>query len=145
MDIRGIIKRKDIEMVDGTCTVADAIGKMTDRNVGSLIVKRTNPNEPYGIVTRQDVLFKVIGEGLDPNKVQVTEIMSSPVVILNNVDLDVRYAAKAMANAGVTNLVIFDGGDVYGFLSSTDIISAIRRELTIQSLQKKTEDVSGGC
>ncbi|NIP35416.1 MAG: CBS domain-containing protein [Thermoplasmata archaeon] len=145
MDIRGIIKRKDIEIVDATCTVGDAIAKMADRNVGSLIVRRTSPNEPYGIVTRQDVLFKVIAEGLDPDKVTVKDIMSSPVVILNNVDLDVRYAAKAMANAGVTNLVIFDGGDVYGFLSSTDIINAIRRELTIKSLSKKTEDVSGGC
>lgn len=145
MDIRGIIKRMDIEMIDGTSTAADAIAKMADRNIGSVIVRRTNPNEPYGIITRQDVLFKVIAEGLDPNKVSVTDIMSSPVVILNNVDLDVRYAAKAMANAKVTNLVIFDGGDVYGFLSSTDIINAIRRDLSIKSLQKRTEDISGAC
>ncbi len=135
----------DIEMVDGSCTVAEAIVKMADRKVGSVIVKRETPNEPYGIVTRQDVLFKVIAEGLDPNEVRASDIMSSPVVILNNVNLDVRYAAKAMSNAGVTNLVIFDGGDVYGFLSSTDIINAIHRELTINSLQKKAEDVSGGC
>jgi predicted transcriptional regulator len=145
MDIRGIIRRKDIEMIGGDCNADEAIAKMVDRNVGSVIVKRTSPNEPYGIVTRQDVLFKVIAEGLDPTKVNVREIMSSPVVILNNVDLEIQYAAKAMANAGVTNLVIFDGGDVYGFLSSTDIVNAIRRDLTIQSLQKKTEDVSGGC
>ncbi len=145
MDIRGIIKRLDIEMVEKECTAADAIAKMADRNVGSVIVKRGKPSEPYGIVTRQDILFKVIAEGLDPKKIKVTEIMTSPVVILNNVDLDVRYAAKAMANTGVTNLAIFDKGDFYGFLSSTDIINAVRRELTIKSLQKKSEDVSGGC
>jgi signal-transduction protein with cAMP-binding, CBS, and nucleotidyltransferase domain len=135
----------DIEMVDGDCTVADAISKMTDRNVGSVIVKRERATEPYGIVTRQDVLFKVIAEGMDPNELKAKDIMSSPVVILNNVDLDIRYAAKAMANSGVTNLAIFDGGDFYGFLSSTDIITAVQRELTIKSLQKKSEDVSGGC
>jgi signal-transduction protein with cAMP-binding, CBS, and nucleotidyltransferase domain len=145
LDIRGIIKRKDIELIDASCTAGDAIAKMADRNVGSVIVRRENPSEPYGIVTRQDILFKVIAKGLDPKKVKVAEIMSSPVVILNNVDLDVRYAAQAMANAGVTNLVIFDGGELYGFLSSTDIVNAIRRELTVRSLQKKTEDVSGGC
>ncbi len=145
MDIRGIIRRQDIEMIDGDCTAEDAIAKMVDRKVGSVIVKRTKPSEPYGIITRQDVLFKVIAEGLDPSKVTVRDIMSSPVVILNNVDLEVRYAAKAMANAGVTNLVIFDGGDVYGFLSSTDIVNAVRRDLTVRSLQKNSEDVSGGC
>ena len=101
-------------MIDGTSTVADAIAKMMDRNIGSAIVKRKARNEPYGIITREDVLFRVIAEGRDPRMVRATEIMSSPVVILNNVDLDVRYAAKAMANAGVSNLVIFDGGDVTG-------------------------------
>ena len=145
MNIQGIIKRQDIEMIDNTCNVADAIAKMVDRNVGSLIVKRLNPNEPYGIVTRADVLFKVIATGKDPREVVITEIMSSPVVILNNVNLDVKYAALAMANAGVSNLVIFDGGDVYGFLSSTDIITAVRKELVVKALNSKIDDISGGC
>jgi signal-transduction protein with cAMP-binding, CBS, and nucleotidyltransferase domain len=145
MDIRGIIRRQDIEIVANDCTAADAIAKMVDRNVGSVIVKRASPNEPYGILTRSDILFKVIAKGLDPNEVVVTEIMSSPVVILNNVDLDVKYAAQAMANADVTNLVIFDGGDVYGFLSSTDIITAVRKELVVKKLTSETDDVSGAC
>lgn len=145
MDIRGIIKRQNIELIDGTCTVADVIAKMTDRNVGSVIVKRRSSNEPYGIITRQDVLFKVVAMGIDPREIKAMEIMSSPVVILNNIDLDVKYAAKAMANAGVTNLVIFDGGDVYGFLSSTDIINAIRRELTVKALSANTKDIAGAC
>jgi len=132
-------------MVDGSCTVADIIAKMMDRNVGSVIVKRKNPNEPYGIVTKQDVLFKVIAEGSDPADMIASDIMSSPVVILNNVNLEVRYAAKAMANAGITNLAIFDGGDFYGFLSATDIINAVRRESTVRSLQNSSEDISGGC
>jgi len=145
VEIRDIIKRQDLEMIEASCTVADAIAKMADRNVGSLIVKRKSPNKPYGIITRQDVLFKVVAEGLDPKAVVVRDVMSSPVVILNNIELDVQYAAKAMANTRVTNLVIFDRGDLYGFLSSTDIINAVRRELTVKSLQQKTEDVSGGC
>jgi signal-transduction protein with cAMP-binding, CBS, and nucleotidyltransferase domain len=145
VDIRGIIKRQDIELIDGTCSVADVIAKISDRNVGSVIVRRRSRNEPYGIITRQDVLFKVVAEGLDPRKVKATDIMSSPVIILNNVDLDVKYAAKAMANAGVTNLVIFDGGDVYGFLSSTDIINAVRRDLTVKELSANTDDIAGAC
>ena len=145
MDIRGIIRRQDLEMIDADATAADAIAKMVQRNVGSVIVRRLTPNDPYGIITRSDVLFKVIAKGLDPKEVNVRDIMSSPVVILNNVDLDVKYAAQAMANAGVTNLVIFDGGDVYGFLSSTDIINAINKEILVSALTSSSEDVSGGC
>ena len=145
MDIRGIIRRQDLEIIENGSTVAKAIEKMVDRNVGSLIVRRPSPHDPYGIITKQDILFKVVAKGLDPSKVPVTDVMSSPVVILNNVDLDVKYAAQAMANAKVTNLVIFDGGDVFGFLSSSDIIDALRKQLTIDAITKKADIVSGGC
>ena len=132
-------------MIDTDASVTDAIQRMVNRNVGSLIVRRTDPSEPYGIVTRQDVLFKVIAAGLEPDQTMVKDIMTSPVVILNNINLDVRYAARAMANAGVTNIVVFDAGDVYGFLSSTDIINAMAKELVRRSLNTQSDDVSGGC
>jgi signal-transduction protein with cAMP-binding, CBS, and nucleotidyltransferase domain len=145
MDIREIIRRSDLEIISGDSMVDDAIERMVTRNVGSVIIKRGSEHEPYGIVTRQDVLFKVIAKGLDPREVRVTDIMSSPVIILNNINLDVKFAAQAMANADVTNLVIFNGGDVYGFLSSTDIIEAIHKELIVKALNRKSKDVSGGC
>ena len=132
-------------MIDTDASVTDAIQRMVNRNVGSLIVRRADPSEPYGIVTRQDILFKVIATGLDPDQTLVKDIMTSPVVILNNINLDVRYAARAMANAGVTNIVVFDAGDVYGFLSSTDIINAMASDLVRRSLNTQSDDVSGGC
>lgn len=145
MEIREIIKRQDLEIIDADASVADVINKMVNRNVGSIIVKRSSPNKPYGIVTRKDILFKVVANGLDPNEMNVREIMSSPVIILNNVNLEIQFAAQAMRNAGVTNLVIFDGGDVFGFLSSTDIIEAVAKELVVKKLTSRANDVSGGC
>ena len=145
MEIGGIIRRKDIEMVEHECTVADAVKRMVRRNVGSLIVKRREQSEAYGIITRQDVLFKVLAEGLDLHEVKVSEVMSTPVVILNNIHLDIRHAAKAMANAGVSNIVVFDAGDLYGFLSSTDIIEALANDIVRTSLNSQSNDVSGGC
>ena len=145
MEIREIIKRQDLEIIEGNASVADAIKKMVNRNVGSIIVKRSTPSKPYGIVTRQDILYKVVAKGLDPNALNIKDIMSSPVVILNNICLDIQYAAQAMENAGVTNLVIFDGGDVFGFLSSTDIIDAVAKDLVVKKLTSGANDVSGGC
>jgi predicted transcriptional regulator len=145
MEIGGIIRKKDIEQVERDCTVADAVKLMVRRNVGSLIVRRRESSEAYGIVTRQDILFKVLAKGLDLHKMKVKEIMSSPVVILNNIHLDIRHAAQAMANTGVTNIVVFDSGDLYGFLSSTDIVDAMAADLVRQSLNSQSNDVSGGC
>jgi predicted transcriptional regulator len=145
MEIGGIIRRKDIEMVEHDCTVADAVIRMVRRNVGSLIVKRREPSEAYGIITRQDVLFKVLAKDLDLHEVKVSDIMSTPVVILNNIHLDIVHAAQAMANTGVSNIVVFDRGDLYGFLSSTDIIEALANDLVRTSLNSQSDDVSGAC
>jgi predicted transcriptional regulator len=141
----GIIRRQELEMVDKDTSVAEAMKLMVNRNVGSLIVKRSNPKEAYGIVTRRDIIFQVVAEGLDPNAVQVSDIMSSPLVVLNNIHLDVQYAAKAMANSDVTKIVMFDSGDIYGFLSSSDIISALASEEIRKSLDSNSNDVSGAC
>lgn len=145
MEIREIIKRSDIEMLDKGKTVADAVRQMADRGVDRLIVRRANPNEPYGIITRTDVLYKVVAKGLDLGKVRVEDIMSSPLVILNNIHLDHRYAAQAMANAHVSTIAIFDKGDFYGLLTSSDLITAIARDLQRKALNKESSDVAGAC
>ena len=145
MEIKEILRRKHIEMVDRGTTVAEAVKRLASGNVSRLIVRRPGPNEPYGIVTRSDVIYKVLAKGLDPGEVVVDEIMSSPLVILNNIHLDVKYAAQAMANAGVSTIAIFDAGDFYGLLSSSDIINALATDLQRRSLDIHSDDVAGGC
>lgn len=137
MEIKDIIRRKEIETIEKDATVADAIGRLVTRNAESIIAKRSNPHDAYGMVTRRDILVKVIAKGLDPRKVKVTEIMTSPLVILNNIELDIRHAAQAMANAGVSTIVIFDKGDIYGSLSSDDIIGAVSKKLLREHLDSK--------
>ena len=137
MEIKDIIRRKEIDTIEKDATVADALGRLVTRDAESIIVKRSSPHDAYGIVTRRDVLVKVIARGLDPRKVKVTEVMTSPLVILNNVQLDIRHAAQAMANTGVSTIVIFDKGDIYGFLTSDDIIGAVSKQLLRQKLDSK--------
>ena len=137
VEIKDIIRRKEIDTIEKDATVADAIGRLVTRDAESIIVKRSNPHDAYGMVTRRDILVKVIAKGLDPRKVKVTEIMTSPLVILNNIELDVRHAAQAMANAGVSTIVIFDKGDIYGFLSADDIIGAMSKKLLREHLDSK--------
>ena len=145
MEIREVLRRKHIDMVDRGSTVAEAIKRMAGQHVGTVVVRRGLPSEPYGIVTRSDVLFKVTAKGLDPDTVLVDQIMSAPLVILNNIHLDIRYAAQTMANSRVSTVAIFDAGDFYGLLTSTDIINAQAMDLQRQALIRGSDDISGAC
>ena len=137
MEIKDIIRRHKINTIDKDATVADALGQLVTHDAESVIVKRSDVHDAYGMVTRRDILVKVIARGLDPRKVKVTEVMTSPLVILNNVQLDIRHAAQAMANTGVSTIVIFDKGDIYGFLTSDDIIGAVSKQLIREKLDSK--------
>ena len=57
------VMHKEVVYVDGKKTVADAIGLMREKKVSSLIVNRRGPEDAYGIVTRKDVVNKVVDPG----------------------------------------------------------------------------------
>lgn len=123
--LRSIVKEFKMTSIDATASAADAILKMTDSDTYSLLVPRQGPHDAYGIVTKKDIIFKVIAEGLDPRKMKVHDIMSKPLVILTNLDLDIRWVAKAMADSGVSTIAVFDRGDFYGFVTAKCILEAI--------------------
>ena len=123
--LRSIVKDFKMQSIDADATVADAIIKMTDKEAYALLVPRKDKHDAYGIVTKRDIIYKVVAEGIDPWKIKVNEIMSKPLVILTNLDLDICWVARSMADSGVSVIAVFDKGDFYGFVTSKCIIEAI--------------------
>ena len=123
--LRNIVKDFRMPSIDAKSSVADAICKMVQEEAYALLVPRQGPHDAYGIVTKRDIIYKVIAEEKDPRKVKVEEIMSKPLVILTNLDLDIRWVAKAMYDSNVSLIAVFEGGDFYGFVTSKCIVEAI--------------------
>ena len=110
--------------VDGKATVANAIKLMKDKKVSSLVVNRRDPGDAWGIMTRKDVVNKIIDPGKDPSSVKVFEIMTKPLVTVSP-GLKLKYCARLFHNTGVRRAVVFDGKDIVGMLSNTDIFNAV--------------------
>jgi signal-transduction protein with cAMP-binding, CBS, and nucleotidyltransferase domain len=123
--LRSIVKDFKMPSIDAKSSVADAICSMVQKETYALLVPRQGPHDAYGIVTKRDIVYKVIAEGIDPKKVKVEDIMSKPLVILTNLDLDIRWVAKAMYDSNVSLIAVFEGGDFYGFVTSKCIVEAI--------------------
>ena len=122
--LRSVVKDFKMPSISPTSSVADAIFQMTSKGAYALLVLRKNKNDAYGIVTKRDIVYRVIAEGRNPKRVKVNEIMSKPLVILTNLDLDIRWVAKAMADSGVSVIAVFDKGDFYGFVTAKGIMEA---------------------
>ena len=119
------VMSKNVVFVDGSKTVAVAIKMMRKEGVSSLVVKHRNQADAYGIVTRKDVVNKIVDPGRDPAKVKVYEIMTKPLVTVSP-GLALKYCARLMHHTGIRRAPVFDGKNIIGMLSNTDIFNAIQ-------------------
>jgi len=119
------VMTKDVLSIEGTATVADAVKMMREKKVSSLFVNRRGQEDAWGIVTRKDVVNKVVDPGQDPAAVKVFEIMSKPLITVSP-GLALKYCARLFNAAGIRRAPVFDGKDIIGILSNTDIFNAIQ-------------------
>lgn len=112
-----------VEKVSSKATAADAVKRMMELHITSLIVDKDSGDDSYGIVTRKDILDKVVAEGLEFGKVKVSRIMSKPVFTVHPDD-DIHGVAKLMTKMNVRRFPVHDGHDLVGLISNSDIFRA---------------------
>lgn len=110
--------RKEIVTINEETSVAEASKSMREKGEGCAIILRKGT--PVGIVTERDVTWKVAGNGLDPKRVQVSEIMSAPLVTIDP-DASLIEAAKIMEEHKIRRLAVAKKGILYGVLTAIDI------------------------
>jgi len=107
--------------VDVSNTAYDAVTKMLRRDVGSVVVKKDG--KVVGIITKGDVLRKAVKPGLDPKKVNAENVMSKPVVTVDQ-NATLEEASQLMAKKNVSKLPVLKDGELVGIITSSDIIRA---------------------
>jgi CBS domain-containing protein len=114
------IMTTDVVTISGSATVAEAVKIMKDKKLRALVVDRRSNNDPYGIVTETDIVYKIAAYGHDPKKMRVYEIMTKPCVVVNP-DLGVEYIARLFANTRIRRAPVIEG-KLLGIVSVTDIL-----------------------
>ena len=117
------LMHKGVETIAGSATVSEALKKMRERKVSSLLVERRDVGDAWGIVTKKDIVTKVIDPGptrRNLSNTKVHEIMSKPLVTVSP-GLAIKYCVRLMSHAGVTRAPVFDGKEPIGILSFTDV------------------------
>jgi len=129
----GQISRTQVDAARVNDTAKAAGQRMLSRNVGSLVVVDEN-DIPLGVLTDRDLALRVVGRGLDPNCVEVAEIMTSgPVTIAGQRPID--EALAMMRRHGVRRLVVLDGEErLLGVVSLDDVLVHLAEEMHQASL-----------
>ena len=114
------IMTQDVVTVSGSATVADAVKLMKERGLRALIVERRTENDPYGMVTETDIVYKVAAYGKDPKQMRVYEIMTKPCIVVPP-DLGVEYVARLFANTRIRRAPVIEG-TLLGIISVSDLM-----------------------
>jgi CBS domain-containing protein len=117
---RDIMHEKHIEM-DGLDTVKHALDAMKANKADVLIVKKRNENDAFGLVLLADIVKKVLAKDKSPNRVNLYEIMTKPVIPVEP-DLDVRYCARLFDQFGLSNAPVVENGQVIGIVSYDELV-----------------------
>jgi CBS domain-containing protein len=109
---------EEIVTIDESVSVAEAAARISEKGKGCAIV--LSRCKPIGMVTERDITYKVVAKGLNPRKVKVSEVMSTPLIEIDP-DADLVTAAKIMDEHKVRRLAVVRKGILYGVISALDI------------------------
>ena len=108
--------------IDSFQTAKNAARMMSKFGVTSLMV--SSEGNLVGILTERDIITRVVVSGLDPDDVDVHEIMSEPIIVVSPT-MPVDKAVKIMLTERIRKLPVMEkdgeNAKLVGILSMTDI------------------------
>lgn len=118
--VRDVMKA-ELDIVDGMLTVTEALKSMKYPDTRTLIVDKRHDDDEYGVVMFRDMAKKVLGRDQSPNRVNIYEIMSKPVLSVHP-DMDIRYCTRLFDRFGLSRAPVIEHQKIIGLVSYTDIV-----------------------
>jgi signal-transduction protein with cAMP-binding, CBS, and nucleotidyltransferase domain len=118
--VRDVMKRH-FDTVDDMATIQDALTEMKNVETKCLIVNKRHEHDEYGILLLSDIARKVLARDRNPERVNVYEVMTKPVISVDP-EMDIRYCARLFDRFHLTRAPVIENRVVVGIVSFTDMV-----------------------
>lgn len=115
------VMKTDFGSIDRIATVADALNTMKRLKTSVLIVNKRDANDEYGLITSGDIARHVLAKDRAPDRVNVYEIMSKPVISVHP-DMDIRYCSRLFADYNLVRAPVIENQAVIGMVSPNSLV-----------------------
>lgn len=121
----GDLMTRSLITVSDTESVEAAMHTMTDSDVSSVVVEPNAAGE-WGILTRRDIVTKVVRHNKTPGSLKVKDIATRPLFTIP-AETSIHEAANILADKNFSRVVIAQGDKVIGIVTETDIFNAVEK------------------
>lgn len=126
MDRKNIVRvrdvmRHDIDIISGMTTITDALSQMEHLQNKMLIIDKRHDDDEYGVVLLSDIAHNVLSQNKSPDRVNVYEIMTKPIVSVDAA-MDIRYCARLFERLKLSRAPVMDNGKLIGVVSLTGMV-----------------------
>ena len=124
MTVKHLLEQKgrNVWTIDPDATVFDAVAKMAEKDIGSLVVM--DGKELIGIITERHYSRNVILKGKTSPATLVRDVMERNVIHVRP-EQSVELCMTLMTEKRVRHLPVLDGKTVIGIISIGDLLKAI--------------------
>ena len=120
LQVRDVMKTH-FDTVEGKEIVSNALLNMQYPESGMLIVNKRSSDDEYGVVLMSDIAADILANDRSPERVNIYEIMIKPALSVR-ANMNIRYCARLFKRFGISKAPVFDGDEVVGVVSSTDMV-----------------------
>ncbi|WP_019867427.1 CBS domain-containing protein [Methylovulum miyakonense] len=115
------VMKTDFGTIDGIATVAEALRMMKAQKTSVLIVNKRHDDDEYGIINSGDIARHVLAKDRAPERVNVYEIMSKPVISVHP-EMDIRYCSRLFADYNLVRAPVIANREVIGMVSPNSLV-----------------------
>ena len=123
------VMNRDFVVMAPVATVQEAVEAMMKCNCGTVIVDRADEGDAYGILTFQEIVYRVIAKSLAPTRVRIGDTMVKPLIVVNP-NLRLPFVAQLFARVGIQNAIVIDEHKLAGIITSSDLVRALVRQVS---------------
>jgi predicted transcriptional regulator len=115
------VMEQDFAVVEGVATVAEALAVMKKKNAHFLIVAKRHEDDEFGIVMIRDIAEHVLAPNRSPERTNVYEIMSKPVLSVQP-GMDIRYCARLFHRFGISTAPVIESDEIKGVVTYDQLV-----------------------
>ena len=133
MKVKDILKDKGSEgaAIGAEDTTYDAVKKLVEKNIGSLLVL-DEKGGIAGIITERDILKECDQRFQSLDKTRVRDVMTKKLIVASPDD-DVDYVENIMTENRIRHLPIVSGEKLEGIISIGDLLNVQRAQCKVEN------------